>query len=165
MPAPATVTRDGDKSLIVARDFDAPRALVWRAFTDASIMPRWLLGPPGWEMHVCEMDLSPGGAFRWRWRNAAEGQEFGFFGTIDEAVAEERLVETQSFDPGSLGGDMGPPCLNTLTFADAGTGTRVITRIDYDSAATLEANLKTGMTDGMEMSYAQLDALIGAGAL
>jgi uncharacterized protein YndB with AHSA1/START domain len=68
----------------VVRDFNAPRALVYEACTKPELMQRWLLGYPGWAMPVCEMDVRPGGGFRWRWRSDADGSEFGFHGRFLE---------------------------------------------------------------------------------
>jgi uncharacterized protein YndB with AHSA1/START domain len=159
MPAPATVRLDGDRSVIVTRRFAAPRALVWRAFTEPALLTRWLLGPPGWEMHVCEVDARTGGSYRWRWRNATTEEEFGFAGTYSKVVDKSHLADTQSFDAGTTRATMGTAS-NTADFTDDGSATRVVTRITYPDAATLKAALATGMTDGMEMSYARLDQLI-----
>lgn len=163
MPAPATVTLDGDTTIVVTRDFDASPAQVWRAHTEPALLQRWLLGPPRWEMHVCEVDFRPGGSYRWRWRNLDTGQDFGFDGEILEFDRPRRMVERQTYIPGTVGGEMGT-CENTITFTETDTGTQMVTRITYADKATLEAAMATGMTDGMEMSYALLDGVIADAA-
>ena len=67
----AQVTLPSDSEVQVTRSFKAPRALVFRAFTEPELVRRWMLGPPGWAMPVCEMDVRPGGTYRWRWRSDA----------------------------------------------------------------------------------------------
>ncbi|QBY00704.1 ATPase [Rhodophyticola sp. CCM32] len=156
----AQVSQSGETGIEVRRRFAAPRNLVFRAFTDPELMQRWLLGPPGWTMTVCEMDLRVGGAYRWQWKNTGDGTYFGLFGTFLEVVVPERLVETQTYDPGTLGGEKGPPCTFTLSFDDLDGETQVTTRIVYATPEARQAALDFGMTAGMEQSYQALDALI-----
>ncbi len=159
--AKSTVTLPNDLDVVMTRDFKAPIALVFEAWTTPALLIRWLLGPPGWTMPVCEMDLRVGGKFRWRWRNA-EGAEFGFFGEFREIVTPERIVHTEFYDPGEVGGDMGSGSLVTSTFVErTGITTHTMT-IHYASKADRDAALGTGMTDGLEQSYTKLDALLEA---
>lgn len=160
MPEICTVTQDGDRAAIVTRDFAAPRPLIWRAFTDPAILARWLLGPPGWEMHMCEVDVTVGGSYRWRWRNADLKAEFGFAGTYTEVVASERLADSQVITQGANGTPMGDPTVNFVEFMDTKGGTRVTSRIVYPSAAAAQAVLSQGMAEGMELSYQSLDHLL-----
>jgi uncharacterized protein YndB with AHSA1/START domain len=146
----------------VRRSFKAPRALVWKAYTTPALLRRWMLGPPGWSMPVCEMDVRVGGAFVWRWRNDADGKEFGFHGEFTEVDAPARLAHSEYFDPGDVGGDMGGGADVLNQFAEAGGVTTQTIVITYGSRAERDAALSTGMTDGMEMSYQKLDALIEA---
>jgi Activator of Hsp90 ATPase homolog 1-like protein len=78
MPKPLEVSLPSDREVRVVRSFSAPRKLVWDAHTKPELMQRWMLGPPGWSMPVCEIDLRVGGAYRWRWRSDEDGKEFGF---------------------------------------------------------------------------------------
>jgi uncharacterized protein YndB with AHSA1/START domain len=80
----AQVTLPSEREVKVTRSFRAPRALVYRAYTEPELVRRWLLGPPGWSMPVCEMDVRVGGRFRWLWRSDENGSEFGFSGTFRE---------------------------------------------------------------------------------
>ncbi len=159
MPDPAHVARDTDRSVLVTRHFDAPPAKVWQAFTDPALLTRWLLGPPGWEMHVCEMDVRTGGSYRWRWRNAETGEAFGFTGQYTLVVEGERTEDTQTFDQGNHGQPMGDPTTNIVTFEGTQDGTCVTSRMIFAAPEQMEGFLAQGATDGMEMSYARLDAL------
>jgi uncharacterized protein YndB with AHSA1/START domain len=157
----AQVTLPSETEVSVARSFDAPRALVYRAFTAPELVKRWLLGPPGWTMPVCEMDVREGGAFRWRWRSDSDGSEFGFHGEFLEVDAPSRLRHTESFDAGDTAENMGDqPAIVTVTFEERDCVTTVTTLVDYGSQASRDQALSTGMTDGMEASYKLLDELL-----
>ena len=157
----AQVTLPSDREVKVARSFNAPRALVYRAYTEPELLRRWLLGPPGWSMPVCEMDVRVGGTFRWRWRNEQDGNEFGFTGSFREVQAPARLVHTEAYDPGTVGGGYpGEDAIVTVTFAEDGGVTTMTTLIDFGSKEAREAAMATGMTDGMEQSYQLLDGLL-----
>jgi uncharacterized protein YndB with AHSA1/START domain len=157
----AQVTLPSDREVKVTRSFKAARALVFKAYTDPAIMQRWLLGAPGWSMPVCEMDVRVGGRYRWRWRNDADASEFGFAGTFREVEPPSRLVHTQAYDPGTV--DYAYPqseSLVTVTLAEDGGVTTVTTLIGFGSKEARDEAVATGMTDGMEQNYQQLDALL-----
>jgi uncharacterized protein YndB with AHSA1/START domain len=158
----AQVTLPSDQEVKVVRSFKAPRALVYRAYTEPELVRRWLLGPPGWSMPVCEMDVRVGGRFRWRWRSDADGSEFGFFGTFREVQAPARLAHSETFDPGTVGGGMPGEASVVTTFDEEGGVTTLTTLIDYGSKEARDAAVATGMTDGMEQSYQLLDQLLTA---
>ena len=157
----AQVTLPSDREVKVVRSFRASRALVYRAYTEPDLVRRWLLGPPGWSMPVCEMDVRVGGRFQWRWRSNQDDSEFGFTGTFREVQAPSRLVHTEAYDPGTVGG--GHPsedAIVTVTFTEDGGTTTVTTLIDFGSKEARDAAVATGMTDGMEQSYQLLDRLL-----
>ena len=157
----AQVTLPSDREVKVVRSFRAPTALVYRAYTEPELVRRWLLGPPGWSMPICEMDVRVGGRYRWRWRNDADGSEFGFAGTFREVQPPSRLVHTEAYDPGSVGdGYPAGEALVTVTLADDGGVTTMTTLIDFGSKEGRDAAVATGMTDGMEQSYQLLDRLL-----
>jgi uncharacterized protein YndB with AHSA1/START domain len=157
----AQVTLPSEREVKVSRSFRAPRSLVYRAYTEPQLVQRWLLGPQGWSMPVCEMDVRVGGRFRWRWRNDQDGSEFGFAGTFREVQPPSRLVHTETYDPGTVGGGYpGNDAIVTVTFAEDGGVTTVTTLIDFGSKANRDAAVATGMTDGMEESYQLLDRLL-----
>ena len=157
----AQVTQPSEREVKVTRSFRAPRALVYRAYTEPELVRRWLLGPPGWSMPVCEMDVRVGGQYRWRWRSDENGSEFGFAGTFREVQPASRLVHTEAYDPGTVGGGYpGKDALVTVTFTKDGGVTTVTTLIDFGSKEARDAAVATGMTDGMEQSYELLDRLL-----
>src|SRR5690348_10238470 len=80
-----------DRELVITRRFDAPRSLVWSAFTDPTHVPNWHTGPEGFTMPVCEIDLRPGGSFRYVWKNR-QGREFTATGTYREVDPPKYLV-------------------------------------------------------------------------
>jgi len=156
----AQVTLPSDREVKVTRSFRAPRALVYRAYTEAELVRRWLLGPPGWSMPVCEMDVRVGGRYKWRWRSEEDGSEFGFSGAFREVQPSAKLVHTEAYEPGTVGGGYpGNDAIVTVTFTEDGGVTTVTTLIDFGSKEARDAALATGMTDGMEQSYQLLDAL------
>ena len=157
----AQVTQPSDREVKVTRSFRAPRALVYRAYTEPELVRRWLLGPPGWSMPVCEMDVRVCGRYRWRWRNDEDGSEFGFSGTFREVQPASKIVHTEAYDPGSVGGEYPPnDALVTVTFVEDGGVTTMTTLIDFGSKEARDAAVATGMTDGMEQSYQLLDRLL-----
>ncbi|MBN1240089.1 MAG: SRPBCC family protein [Gammaproteobacteria bacterium] len=156
----AQVSLPSDHEVKVTRQFDAPRELVFRAYTTPALMQRWLLGYPGWTMPVCEMDVRVGGKFRWRWRNDKDGSEFGFHGTFKEVDPPARIVHTEYYDPGDIGGSMGEGSLITVELTEKDGITTLVTLMDFGTKEARDAAMSTGMTDGMEMSYQVLDALL-----
>src|SRR5690242_19263272 len=92
------LTTSGDREIVMTRSFDAPRTLVFDAWTRPELLKRWLLGPPGWSMIVCDVDLKVGGAYRYVWRHDDKGTEMGMGGVYREIVAPERIVSTEKFD-------------------------------------------------------------------
>ena len=157
----AQVTLPSDREVKVTRSFKAPRALVYRAYTEPELVRRWMLGPPGWSMPVCEMDVRVGGRFQWRWRSDEGANEFGFSGTFREVQPPSRIVHTEAPEPGSVGGgDPGPEAIVTVTFTEDSGVTTVTTLIDFGSKESRDAAVATGMTGGMEQSYQLLDRLL-----
>jgi len=156
----AQVTLPSEREVQVTRSFKAPRALVYRAYTEPELLRRWLLGPPGWSMPVCEMDVRVGGRYRWRWRSDENGKEFGFSGVFREVQPPARLVHTEAYDPGTVADGYPNEAIVTVTFTDEGQRTTMTTLIDFGSKEAREAAMATGMTDGMEQSYQLLDRLV-----
>jgi len=157
----AQVTLPSDREVKVTRSFKAARPLVYRAYTEPALVQRWLLGPPGWSMPVCEMDVRVGGRYRWRWRSDKDASEFGFAGTFREVQAPSRLVHTEMYDPGTVSDEYPQKeALVTVTFAEDDGVTTVTTLIDFGSKEARDGAIATGMTDGMEQSYRLLDELL-----
>jgi len=155
----AEVSLPGETTVQVRRSFKAPRTLVYRAHTEPALVQRWMLGPPGWTMPVCEMDVRVGGKYLWRWRSEDGAKTFGFHGEFTEVAAPYQLVHSEFFDPGDVGGDMGDGSLVSLTLEESGGVTTLTVLIDFYTRDVRDAAVATGMTDGMELGYARLDEL------
>lgn len=157
----AEVTLPSDREVEVVRSFKAPRALVYRAYSEPELLKRWMTGYPGWTMPVCEMDVRVGGAYRWRWRSDDGATEFGFFGVFREVEPGVRTVHVESYDPGNTGhGESYGEAIITTTFIEEGGVTTVTTLMDFGSKAARDGAVATGMTDGMELSYQLMDRLL-----
>jgi len=91
--AALTVTTPTEREIVMTRVFDAPRRLVFEAYTNPEHLPHWMLGPKGWTMPVCEIDLRPGGAWHFVWRRS-DGTEMEMRGVNREVTPPERLVST-----------------------------------------------------------------------
>lgn len=157
----AQVTLPSDAEVMVTRSFKAPRELVYRAYTEPELVKRWLLGPPGWSMPVCEMDVRVGGQFRWRWRSNESGLAFGFMGTFREVEPFSKIVHTEAYEPGTVGGTYpGADAIVTVTFTEDSGVTTVTNLIDFGSKEARDAAVATGMTEGMEQSYQLLARLL-----
>lgn len=143
-----------DTHVRITRAFEAPRHLLWRAHTEPDLMSRWLLGPDGWVMTVCENDLVVGGSYRTAWAPAEghPGEPFGFEGENLVIDPERRMVTTER-----MTGLDAPGTVNDLTFDEVDGVTLMTLYITYADAAQRDMILATGMTDGMEASYQRLE--------
>lgn len=159
MSRPLQVSTPGDREILVEREFAAPRSLVWDAYSRPELLRRWLLGPPGWEMTVCESDLRVGGAFRHAWRHAS-GSEMVMSGTYREVAAPERIVSADRFTMGcdAQAGEQ----LSTLTLTPRGDHALMQVLINYPSPEARDAALASGMEHGMAAGYARLDGLLAS---
>jgi uncharacterized protein YndB with AHSA1/START domain len=148
-----------DTQVRVARIIRGSVEQVWRAHNDADLMKRWLLGPDGWTMPVCEVAQNVGDTYRYMWAPEGGGEGFGFTGELLESNPPHRAVTTESM----IGTDY-PPAVNELTLTPVEGGTLLSLVITYANAETRDAVLATGMTDGMEASFARLEGLLPASA-
>ncbi|MDQ0463169.1 uncharacterized protein YndB with AHSA1/START domain [Caulobacter ginsengisoli] len=150
-----TITTPSDREIVTVRALAAPRALVFDCMIRPEFLTRWMLGPDGWTMPVCEFEPRVGGRFRYVWRNA-DGGEMGMGGVIREFEPPKRIVNTQLFDGDETGGES----IVTLTLTEAGGVTLLTTSVLYPSRETRDAMLQSGMADGMEAGYRRMDALL-----
>jgi uncharacterized protein YndB with AHSA1/START domain len=157
-PGTLTVTTPSDREIVMTRAFDAPRKLVWEALTTPALLKRWLLGPPGWTMTTCEMDLRVGGAYRYEWRKD-NGTVMGMGGVLREVVAPERMTATEKFDQSWYPGE----ALVSQVLTEKGGRTTITMTLRYESKEARDMVVKSGATSGMEMGYARLDELLAAG--
>jgi uncharacterized protein YndB with AHSA1/START domain len=158
MPHELEVSTPNDRDVVVTRLFDAPPRLVYECHTVPELVQRWMLGPPGWTMPVCEIDLRVGGSYRYVWRSEADGSEFGFRGDFLEIEAPRRLVHSERLDgeEPSEGGDS----ICTLLLAEEGGRTRLTYTMRYPTKEIRDQVLATGMTDGMAFGYDRLDEVM-----
>lgn len=152
------VTTPSDWEITMTRVFDAPRTLVYDAHTKPELVKRWLLGPPGWSMPVCEIDLRVGGKYRWVWRSDKDRTTMGMGGVYRAIAAPERLVTTERFDEAWYPGEG----LNTLVLVEKGGRTTLTQTMRYESKVARDAVLKSGMEKGVEASYDRLAELLAS---
>ena len=146
-------TTPSDREVVITRVVDAPRELVWKVWTSTDHIRQWMSGREGWTMPICEMDLRPGGKWRYVWR-MPNGGEMTLAGVVREIVPPTRLVTTERWGP------EWPETLNTLTLTEARDLTTITITVLYPSLAARDAALKSGMKDGMDITFATLDALL-----
>jgi uncharacterized protein YndB with AHSA1/START domain len=144
-----------DTQVRVTRVIRGTAREVWRAHTDADLMKRWLLGPDGWSMPVCEVATVVGDTYRYEWQRDGGEERFGFTGELLESEEPYRAVTTEAM----IGMDL-PATRNELTLTAVEGGTLLSLVITYANAEQRDAILATGMTDGMETSYARLESVL-----
>ena len=147
----------GDRELVMTREFDAPRDLVFEAYTKPELLKRWLGVQNGWSLAVCEIDLRVGGSYRYVWRGPG-GEEMGMGGVYREVVPPERIVSTEKFDQAWYPGG----AVGTVVLTEAGGKTTVTTTVRYDSTEARDAVLKSPMREGVAASYDLLSEILAA---
>jgi uncharacterized protein YndB with AHSA1/START domain len=150
------VAAHGDREIRGTREFDAPREMVWDAFTKPELLKRWLSGPDGWTMTVCEVDLRVAGTYRYVWVMEKEGHSMGMGGSFLEIGKPKRLVSTEKFDQSWYPGEM----VGTLELAAKDGKTVIHQTFRYESREARDAVLRTPMESGMAASYRRLDGLL-----
>jgi uncharacterized protein YndB with AHSA1/START domain len=150
------VTTPSDREITMTRVFDAPRAMVFDAFTKPELLKRWF-GPEGWTLEVCEIELRPGGTYRYE-MHKLDGKKMVIRGAYLEVVAPERIVHTETFDESWYEGD----ALVTSTFVERAGKTTLDTTVRYDSKAIRDHVLRFATEDGIASSYDRLAALLTA---
>jgi uncharacterized protein YndB with AHSA1/START domain len=143
-----------DTHVLITREVRGSIQQVWRAHHEPELMKRWLLGPDGWQMPVCEVATKVGDRYRYEWQNESdEAQRFGFVGELLHSEAPRRAVTTEQ-----MIGMEGEPAVNELILTPRPGGrTKIAVKIEYPSKEIRDMVLDTGMVDGMETSYARLE--------
>jgi uncharacterized protein YndB with AHSA1/START domain len=149
------LTTPSDVELVVTRTFNAPRKLIFEAWTNPKYLPQWMLGPEGWTMPVCEIDLRIGGSWHFVWRKS-NGTEMEMRGTYREIKPPERLVSTESW------GTPWPDTLNTLVLTEEAGKTTMTLTILYPSKEARAAATQTGMTNGMATTFERLETYLAS---
>ena len=147
----------GEREIVMTRDFDAPRDLVYDALTTPALIRRWLGVMEGWSMAVCEVDLRVGGSFRYQWRGPG-GTTLGMRGVYREIVPTQRIVSTEQFDESWYPGD----AVGTAELVERAGRTTLTTTILYSSREAREAVLKSPMESGVAKGYDQLDLVLAS---
>jgi uncharacterized protein YndB with AHSA1/START domain len=149
------VTTPSDREIVMTRVFDAPRKLVYEAFTKPELLKRWV-GPHGWSLPVCEVDLRVGGKYRYVGRGP-DGSDLGWGGVFREIVPLERVVHTEAFDgyPGES--------LVTAVWTEEGGKTTFTSTLLFESKEVRDAVIASGMEHGAAESYDRLAELLASG--
>ncbi len=149
----AKVTLPGDKQILIVREFDAPKELVYKAWTTPELVRQWWSGERG-EMTVCEIDLSVGG--RWRYAMIAnEGFEVAFHGEYRELVPNERMVSTEAYE-GIPDADENAS-LNTLTLTETDGRTTLSVLVEHRTQEGRDMHINSGMEGGMQEAMDRLE--------
>ncbi len=150
------VTTQGDREIVMTRLFNAPRHLVFEAYTKPEFLKRWLLGPPGWEMVVCVAAAKAADRYRYEWRNT-DGRQFGMGGVCREFIRPEKIVCTELMD------GFTSEALVTLMLAEQDGRTLLTVTSLCESREVRDAILKSGMESGVTASYNRLEELLVTG--
>src|SRR5205807_9316817 len=158
MPANQTtiLAEQGKQDILITREFDAPRELVFKAFTDPQLIPQWW-GPRSVSTEVDKMDVRPGG--QWRFINRdAEGNEYAFHGVYHEILAPERIIDTFEFEGLP---ETGHVTLETMKLEELPGGrTKLIAQSVFQSVADRDGMLQSGMEEGVDETYDRLAELL-----
>ena len=146
------VTTPTHREIVLTRVFDAPRNLVFDAFSKPELLKRWF-GPRGWSLVVCEVDLRVGGSFRFVLRGP-DGRDMGMRGVYREIVPPERSVHMESFD------DYPGESQVTALFVEQGGKTTLTATVLYPSREVRDAVIKSGMEHGAAESYDKLAEML-----
>ena len=140
-PDSFSVTLPSDCEIEISRDFDASASLLFDAFTKPSLVRRWLLGPPGWTMPLCEIDLRVGGAYRYMWLSEKDGTSMAIGGNFREIATSEKLVATEKFDEAWYPGE----ALTTTFFMQHDDRCKVRIIVLYESKEARDTAKFSGM--------------------
>ena len=154
-----TVEARGEREVLIQREFNAPRELVFQAHTECKYMKRWLFGPDGWSLDVCEVDLKVGGKYRWVWKK--DEIEMGAGGEYREIERPGRIVCTEQFDDPWYPGE----AISTLSLEEHEGVTTLVNTMTYATKEARDGVLASPMAEGMEMGYVRLDRLFAENAL
>ncbi len=149
------ITTPSDREIVMTRTFDAPRRLVWDAYTKPELLTQWLGVFGGWTFAVCEIDLRVGGRYRWVWQNP-DGYRMGMGGVYQEIDKPERIVCTEKFDDPWYEGEG----LDTVEFTEENGRTTLTTTVLYDSKAARDSVLASPMEQGVAAGYDKLQELL-----
>jgi len=151
----ATVELPTDDQILITREFDAPKQLVYKAYTTPELVKRWWSGQRG-AVTLAEIDLRVGGSWRYV-MTSSEGFEVAFHGEYQEIVPDERLVSTEIYEIPDQGDS--PPTVNTATFTEADGRTTLEVLVQCPSKELRDTIIESGMESGMQESMDALERL------
>jgi uncharacterized protein YndB with AHSA1/START domain len=151
------VTTPTEREIAMTRVFDAPRNLVFEAYTKPELVKRWLGVHGGWSLAVCEIDLRVGGAYRYVWRGR-DGAEMGMGGVYREVVVPERIVATERFDQSWYPGE----AVSTIALVEQGGRTTLTLTVRYESREARDAVLRSPMEQGVAAGFDKLAELLAS---
>jgi uncharacterized protein YndB with AHSA1/START domain len=157
-PRGLQISTPTDTTIVLTRTFNAPRRLVWQAMFVPDKMRRWMLPPPGWTLTVCECEVRVGGKLSLAWKSEEADPVMTLRGVFTEVVPHERIVHTETMALGS--GQTIGSLVETHEFAENGGITTMRITQAYDSKEARDGALASGMDQGMEAGYQQLDELL-----
>jgi uncharacterized protein YndB with AHSA1/START domain len=149
------ITTPTDREVVVTRTFDAPRALVFDAYTQPELLKRWYRAP-GRSLVVCEIDLRVGGPYRFLWRGEGR-KDVGMHGVHREVACPERLVRTERWEDWDAG-----EIIETVTFAERAGRTVLTSTGLYPSREVRDAVLKAGLEDGTRETFGRLADMLSS---
>jgi uncharacterized protein YndB with AHSA1/START domain len=153
---PATITTPSEREIHIERIFNAPRDRVFAAYTDPALIPEWW-GPVGTTTIVDQMDVRPGGSWRFIGQDS-DGSQTAFRGTYREVSPPERIVQTFEWE-----GMPGHISVETATFEDLGDRTKVTTTSLFHTSEERDGMIASGMERGLNETYSRLDDLLARG--
>ncbi len=162
MKTPLQIATPDDTTIVLTRSFDAPRALVWAAMFTPDRMRRWMLPPPGWTLMLCECEPHVGGNLKLTWKDETTDPVMTLHGVFTEVTLHERIVHTETMTLAS--GEVIGSLVETHEFSEAGGVTSMRITQRYASKAARDGALASGMDEGMEACYLQLDTVVAAPA-
>ena len=149
------LTTPSDREISMVREFDAPRELVFQAYTTPELLKRWLGVHNNWVLAVCDIDLRPGGKYRYVWEGPNR-MAMGMGGTFKEVKAPERIVATEKFDDSWYPGE----AESTVTLVEKNGKTTLTLTVRYESMAARDAVLRSPMEQGVAIGFDTLASIL-----
>lgn len=154
-PGSLAISTPSDREIAMTREFNAPRELVFEAYTRPELLKRWLGVHAGWVLEVCDIDLRVGGRYRYVWRKPGV-PEMGMGGEYREVLRPERIVATEKFDQSWYPGE----AVGTMVLVERSGRTTLTITVRYDSKDARDAVLRSPMEKGMAVGFDNLESLL-----
>jgi len=159
MKSALQVTTPNDLQIVMTREFDAPRHLVWQAMMKPEFIRQWLYAPAGWEMTVCEGSEQVGGTFRWEWNGPDGNPALKIWGTNLEIVPNEKVVHTENME---MAGEHLGELIATVELTDKNKRTSLKMTLAFPNKESRDGALASGMERGVSIGYEKLDVILAS---